>query len=402
MTIMVMMAENNSSDILNMTQIDDDLGRMMEVYIVSTLLSVVIFATLSGNTFVIAAIFMYKPLRNVQNFLVISLALADMAVALIVMPFHISNTIAGHWLYGSDFCDIWLTSDILICTASIFNICGIALDRYFAIHDPINYASKRTTKLVLIMIFVIWGLAAVISVPPLLGWSDTGSLYDTSDHTCHLTDEIGFVIYSASGSFFIPLGIMSFVYLKIFLATRERLRKRAQACAASKLVLLSNGKSNTTPTVQVDFVSNESNNETTETRPPSINPSPLLPRNHKTSNETPPYKMKQFFEERQKISLSKEKKAARTLGMIMGAFIFCWLPFFSVYLLNPFCKQCGLGGSYLELALVILGYVNSCLNPIIYTIFNVEFRNAFRYMFAQFCCKNRKKNRIRTPKRALL
>jgi hypothetical protein len=63
---MVMMAENNSSDILNMTQIDDDLSRMMEVYIVSTLLSVVIFATLSGNTFVIAAIFMYKPKIPIQ------------------------------------------------------------------------------------------------------------------------------------------------------------------------------------------------------------------------------------------------------------------------------------------------------------------------------------------------
>jgi hypothetical protein len=34
-------------------------------------------------------------------------------IALIVMPFHISNTIAGHWLYGSDFCDIWLTSECL-------------------------------------------------------------------------------------------------------------------------------------------------------------------------------------------------------------------------------------------------------------------------------------------------
>lgn len=392
------MAKNFTNDSFNFTHLHDELGRLVEVYIVTILLSVIIFITLTGNTFVIAAIFIYRPLRNVQNFLVISLAFADMAVATIVMPFHITNTIAGTWSYGSAFCDLWLTSDILLCTASIFNICGIALDRYFAIHDPINYARRRTVKLVLLMIVLIWSLAAIVSVPPLLGWSDTGSLYDSDANICHLTEELGFVVYSACGSFFIPLSIMSFVYLKIFLATRERLRKRAQACAASKLVVL-NGKSNT-PEVQIDLVSNESNNDTAETRTPSMHPSPLLGR-PLTANSSS-QKLEQFFKERQKISLTKEKKAARTLGMIMGAFIFCWLPFFSVYLLNPFCKDCGLRGSYLELALVILGYVNSCLNPIIYTIFNVDFRNAFQYMFRKFCRRQPNLRQSRTPRRAQL
>lgn len=394
------MADNRTNDTYNMTHLPDN-DRMIEVYIVTILLSLVIIATLVGNTFVILAIFLYKPLRIVQNFLVISLALADMAVATIVMPFHISNTIAGRWLYGSDFCDMWLTSDILLCTASIFNICGIALDRYFAIHDPINYQSKRTIKLVLIMVTAIWVLSAVISVPPLLGWTESGSLYDKETKICHLTDELGFVVYSASGSFFIPLGILSFVYLKIFLATRERLRKRAKASAASKMILVANGKPNT-PEVQIDYVSTESNNDTTETRPPSINPSPLLPRHKPQVDAAPATKMKQFFDERQKISLTKEKKAARTLGMIMGAFVFCWLPFFLVYTIHPFCKECHLRGSYVELALVILGYVNSCLNPIIYTIFNVEFRNAFRFMFTKFCCGKQDKRGSRTPRRTLL
>ena len=52
-------------------------------------------------------------------------------------------------------CQLFTTMDILLCTASILNLCAIALDRYFAIHDPINYAQKRTLKLVCISIFVV-------------------------------------------------------------------------------------------------------------------------------------------------------------------------------------------------------------------------------------------------------
>lgn len=108
----------------------------------------------------------------VQNYFIVSLAVADILVALCVMPFHIINTALGHWPFSALFCNAWLTCDILMCTASILNLCAIAVDRYRAIHDPLNYVRMRTKRRVLVGVALVWIVSAAISVPPLLGWNN--------------------------------------------------------------------------------------------------------------------------------------------------------------------------------------------------------------------------------------
>ncbi|CAG0906401.1 unnamed protein product, partial [Cyprideis torosa] len=67
------------------------------------------------------------------------------------------------------------------------------------------------------------------------------------------------------------------------------------------------------------------------------------------------------------------------LGLIVGAFILCWLPFFLFYLLGAVCpnRSCEVPPIVFAVAFW-LGYANSAVNPIIYTIFNKEFRAAFK------------------------
>ena len=81
--------------------------------------------------------------------------------------------------------------------------------------------------------------------------------------------------------------------------------------------------------------------------------------------------------EKKRMARKKEKRATLILGLIMGSFIACWLPFFFMYILVPLCPSCYIPVYAFDLAFW-LGYMNSAFNPVIYTIFNQDFRKAFR------------------------
>jgi hypothetical protein len=85
-----------------------------------------------------------------------------------------------------------------------------------------------------------------------------------------------------------------------------------------------------------------------------------------------------LMNERQKISLTRERRLSRTLGIIISVFLLCWLPFFVVYILSAFIDVSGYIVEPLPTLILWLGYINSACNPLIYTVFNVEFRTAFK------------------------
>lgn len=81
-----------------------------------------------------------------------------------------------------------------------------------------------------------------------------------------------------------------------------------------------------------------------------------------------------------------ETKAAKTLGIIVGGFIFCWLPFFTMYLIRAFCEECI--PPLLFSILFWLGYCNSAINPLIYALFSKDFRFAFKRIICKCFCKS--------------
>ncbi|XP_077287711.1 octopamine receptor-like [Arctopsyche grandis] len=183
-------------------------------------LSAVIVSTITGNTLVVLAVFTTKKLRSITNFFVTNLAVADFLVGLFVMPPAVTSLITGSWQLGERVCDVWITLDVLLCTASILSLCAISIDRYLAVTQPLRYSrQKRSKKLAGVMIFAVWVISLAITCPPILGWSSK------QEADCHYNQSPGYVIFSAMGSFFIPMMIMVFVYFKISSVVSRRHRQ---------------------------------------------------------------------------------------------------------------------------------------------------------------------------------
>uniref|UniRef100_A0A6V7LFQ7 G-protein coupled receptors family 1 profile domain-containing protein n=1 Tax=Bracon brevicornis TaxID=1563983 RepID=A0A6V7LFQ7_9HYME len=131
---------------------------------------ILMFVVIIGNMLVIIAIATEKALKGIQNWFIASLAVADFFLGLVIMPFSLANEILGYWVFGYWWCDIYSAMDVLLCTASIMNLCLISLDRYWSITKTIVYLKKRTPARAALMIALVWILSALICIPPLLGW----------------------------------------------------------------------------------------------------------------------------------------------------------------------------------------------------------------------------------------
>ncbi|XP_064602602.1 alpha-2C adrenergic receptor-like [Liolophura sinensis] len=234
------------------------------IIITSIYVTVIIIAIVFGNALVCVAIATDRNLKSTQNWFIASLAVADLLLGMLIVPFSLANELMGYWYFGTIWCELWKAIDVLLCTASINSLCLISLDRYWSITRAIHYARQRTPKRAAIMITTVWIISAVVCVPPLIGWKQPPRESDYP--VCELSEDIGYVLYSSMGSFYIPMVIILFVYMRVYLAARERARRTVKK---QKIPKAENGKSppttTTTTTTTTSFTTlPKNNNETVE------------------------------------------------------------------------------------------------------------------------------------------
>ncbi|XP_061386900.1 alpha-2A adrenergic receptor-like [Musca vetustissima] len=143
---------------------------LTHIVIASIIVTILMIIIIVGNMLVIIAIATEKSLKNIQNWFIASLAVADFFLGLIIMPFSLANELMGYWIFGSWWCDIHSAMDVLLCTSSIMNLCLISLDRYWSITKAVDYLKSRTPARAALMIAAVWIMSALICIPPLLGW----------------------------------------------------------------------------------------------------------------------------------------------------------------------------------------------------------------------------------------
>uniref|UniRef100_A0A8R1YJL7 G-protein coupled receptors family 1 profile domain-containing protein n=1 Tax=Pristionchus pacificus TaxID=54126 RepID=A0A8R1YJL7_PRIPA len=504
-------------------QIDNTLCLDIKDVFIALFLVLLILLTIFGNILVVLSVFMYKRMRTFTNILLTSLATADLLVGLIVMPISLLDLLHQHnWPFWKWLCSAWATIDVLLCTASILNLCVISLDRYFAITSPLKYPRTRSRKMAAGLLSAVWLLSFIVCSPPLFvqGWGHTPDDPPASQRESHITCSYSmskpYRLYSASGSFYLPLLVMLLVYFKIFRVASEREALMRQSvgtgtCRLSNRIVKTQAKNNrrnprcasapmnrnrmaegTRPNYSVRPLNNNkqhvnvrrldsridsqdfstfdrvsgsnggmpspkrqdtidvvmspdapdgssrsmerechsladlaekstinstakrknteiqtSINEEGETRSNGkggrssttsrksqlnsssrLQPQNLMAKAHDHYQMCGPGKAARGSKE--KMVYLRERKALKTIGIVVLGFIICWMPFFIYYMLEPFSiipRHLEVIGDFF----LWLGYSNSVLNPIIYTMYNGDFRRCFRDLLSFGCIQHHRR-----------
>ena len=220
---------NSSQWLLTSPVCSTKYGSMFTFLAVALLLLFITFITIFGNLLVLVALYRFRKLRSMSNCLIGNLAVSDLLLALSVLPISTTYDLLGHWVFGEILCIIWLCIDVLYCTASIWGLCTIAVDRYQATCYPVWYHEHKSSKRALVYIVFVWLFSIIVSVAPFIGWRDMiPNFYqfnaEINKQDCVLFMSESYVVYSAMGSFVIPTFLMVFLYVRIFTVLKRRMR----------------------------------------------------------------------------------------------------------------------------------------------------------------------------------
>ncbi|XP_075057033.1 trace amine-associated receptor 3-like [Mixophyes fleayi] len=285
--------------------------------------------TVFGNMGIIISISHFKELYSPTNFLILSMAATDFFLGLVIMPYSMIRSVERCWYFGRLFCTIHYCFDLMLSVISIFHLCSIAIDRFYAVCDPLRYPIKITITVIKKMIFLCWSVPAIFAFGVVITNSHVSGIagYELlveCFNLCPITFNKLWSVIIFFTCFFIPGSVMVGIYIKIFIVSQRH----------AKILKRVTGN-------MTDEVSTQ-------------------------------------------ISKQRDRKAAKTLGIVMGVFISCWLPVFITVLVDPFLKFST--PEVLFDALNWLGYINSTCNPLIYGFFYPWFRKALRYIiFGKIC-----------------
>ncbi|KAM7533136.1 hypothetical protein Aperf_G00000126279 [Anoplocephala perfoliata] len=349
-------------------------------FILTIVLSLLLLGTAGGNILVITAILIVKKLRSPTNLLIVNLAVTDFLVSILVLPFAIAYQVFGYWPFNRAICVLYSISDVLLCTLSILSLCTISIDRYLAITKPFQYAAKRTPLRMLIMILIAWLLSAAISIPPVFGWEQENTLF-----YCGYSEELAYQIYATLTAFYIPLTVMLVLYGKILVLAKQMSVMNAQVAgnkdtqtrnssvpesSESNQCSLSPRGDNCTNSQFSSAIKDGWDGNGAREKPRqsvvSFKPLPVVLKSNRESGKRGKIRSMAVLSRRSRSDISNNGKssecegsigsrsetgplvvlrrnrrrnphdsgkgetlkAVTTLGVIMGCFIICWLPFF--------------------------------------------------------------------------
>ncbi|XP_021549209.1 LOW QUALITY PROTEIN: trace amine-associated receptor 9 [Neomonachus schauinslandi] len=278
--------------------------------------------TVFGNLLVVISILHFQQRHTPTNFLNASLACTDFLVGVAVMPFRAVRSVESGWYLGQSYCKFHTCFDTSFCFASLFHLCCISIDGYIAVTDPLTYPTKFTVSMSGICIVLSWFFSVTYSFCIFYTGANEEGIEDlvvalTCVGGCLAPLNQNWVLLCFL-LFFIPTVAMVFIYGKIFLVARHQAREIESSASQAR-----------------------------------------------SSSES-------YWERVAK----RERKAAKTLGIAMAAFLVSWLPYIIDAAIDAYMNF--ITPPYVYEILVWCVYYNSAMNPLIYAFFYPWFRKAIK------------------------
>ncbi|XP_078348462.1 melatonin receptor type 1B-B-like [Oculina patagonica] len=339
----------------------------------TTILCVICLAALIGNLSLYIIVYKNKDLRTITNLYILNLAAADIMVSVLSIPFTMVTVITGRWLFGDTACVALGFFTFLSFISSVLSLGMIAINRYFYIVKWNTYTKTFSKKKALLYAAAVWAVSISLALPPLFGWAEYRFIPGKSYCFVYWPSNVYFMYFMITVCFIGPLAAMAFSYYNILTFTRNLKRR----IAVSRNNLTPQPQQHQPRTAYLLEPTAKNNNQNNQDSELDCDVADNQQINKQGKSKQDSESKSQNFQ-----VTPEETKMTNTFLLVVALFIICWAPFaitmfFDVYYPSPLPRA-------VDMASLLLGYLNSICNPIMYGLRNSAFKQGFLDLYSRF------------------
>ncbi|CAH1794468.1 unnamed protein product [Owenia fusiformis] len=318
---------NSTSNMNDTSQpVDYSLPTYAQILLTTIYMTITVLA-IGGNVIVCYIVLAYQRMRSVTNYFIVNLAVSDILMAALCIPFSfIANTLLHHWPFGAFMCPVMAFSQTGAVFLSAFTLVAISIDRYIAIIFPLR--QRMSTSQAFIIIILIWISAIAISLPTAI-LSRTHQALDYNgvmrDYCTEKWDPpsraVNYTMTILTLQYFVPVSVLIFTYIWIGVVIWAK-------------------------------------------KPPG-----------EAENNRD-----------QRMAASKRKMIKMMITVVI-IYAICWLPLHTITILGDLQPSIW-HNQYMNVVWICSHWFamsNSCYNPLVYCWMNAKYRNGFKHVFRKCC-----------------
>uniref|UniRef100_A0A665WN17 Gastrin/cholecystokinin type B receptor n=1 Tax=Echeneis naucrates TaxID=173247 RepID=A0A665WN17_ECHNA len=328
------------------------------------LYSLIFLLSVLGNSLIIAVLVRNRRMRTVTNLFLLSLAISDLMVSLVCIPFTLIPNLMRDFIFGIGICKLVMYFMGVSVSVSTFNLVAISLERYSAICNPLTSRTWQTKSHAAKVITATWVASFILMLPyPISSTLKPFTrINNSTGHMCRLVWPNDIIQQSWYVSlllllFLIPGIVMMTAYglisLELYRGIKFELSNRKSSRGTRRQSSTGSIKPGDSDGCYMQASKKKS-----------------ITMSSSSSNST--------------ANLVAKKRVIRMLLVIVFLFFLCWTPIFVVNAWQAFDRRSAhrLTGAPISF-IHLLSYTSACVNPIIYCFMNKRFRQG---MLATFSC----------------